>query len=39
MGSSGFVVPNHKELKAGTLTGILKQAGVSLDEFISALRA
>ena len=39
MGSSGCVVPNHKELKAGTLTGILKQAGVPLDEFISALRA
>jgi len=39
MGSSGCVVPNHKELKAGILTGILKQAGVSLDEFISALRA
>ena len=39
MDSSGCVVPNHKELKAGTLTGILKQAGVSLNEFISALRA
>ena len=39
MGSSGCVVPNHKKLKAGTLTGILKQAGVSLNEFISALRA
>jgi len=38
-GSSGCVVPNHKELKAGTLAGILKQAGVSVDEFIEALRA
>lgn len=38
-GSSGCVVPNHRELKAGTLTGILKQAGVSPDEFITALRA
>jgi len=38
-GSSGCVVPNHRELKAGTLVGILKQAGVSPDEFISALRA
>ncbi|MGH2372034.1 MAG: type II toxin-antitoxin system HicA family toxin [bacterium] len=38
-GSSGCVVPNHRELKAGTLVGILKQAGISPDEFITALRA
>ncbi len=37
-GSSGCVVPNHRELKTGTLSGILKQAGVSLDEFIAMLR-
>lgn len=37
--SSGCVVPNHQELKIGTLSGILKQAGVSPDEFIRALRA
>jgi predicted RNA binding protein YcfA (HicA-like mRNA interferase family) len=37
--SSGCVVPNHRELKAGTLAGILKQAGVSADEFIAALRS
>lgn len=36
--SSGCVVPNHRELKAGTLSGVLKQAGVSPDEFIKALR-
>jgi predicted RNA binding protein YcfA (HicA-like mRNA interferase family) len=36
--SSGCVVPNHRELKLGTLSGVLKQAGVSLDEFIRALR-
>lgn len=35
--SQGCVVPNHKELKAGTLAGILKQAGISNDEFIAAL--
>ena len=35
--ASGCVVPNHRELKAGTLSGILKQAGVSADEFIAAL--
>ena len=38
-GSSGCVVPIHQELKVGTLNGILKQAGVSSDEFIKALRA
>ncbi|MBX2997601.1 MAG: type II toxin-antitoxin system HicA family toxin [Caldilineaceae bacterium] len=38
-GSSGCVVPNHGELKTGTLAGILKQAGISVDEFIAALRA
>jgi predicted RNA binding protein YcfA (HicA-like mRNA interferase family) len=36
-GSSGCVVPNHRELKTGTLAGVLKQAGVSVDEFINAL--
>jgi len=36
-GSSGCVVPNHRELKTGTLAGIIKQAGVSADEFIAAL--
>jgi len=38
-GSAGCVVPNHRELKNGTLSGILKQAGVSADEFIAALHA
>lgn len=38
-GSSGCVVPNHHELKVGTLSGILKQAAVSSDEFIKALRS
>lgn len=33
------VVPNHREIKQGTLVGILKQAGLSPEEFISALRA
>lgn len=36
-GSSGCVVPNHSELKTGTLAGILKQAGVSPDDFIRTL--
>jgi predicted RNA binding protein YcfA (HicA-like mRNA interferase family) len=34
----GCVVPNHREVKIGTLSGVLKQAGVSSDEFVSALR-
>jgi len=38
-GASGCVVPNHREVKLGTLAGVLKQAGVSADEFINAWRA
>lgn len=37
-GSAGCVVPDHRELKVGTLAGILKQAGVTPDEFIGSLR-
>ena len=36
-GSSGCVVPNHREIKTGTLSGMLRQAGISREEFISAL--
>jgi len=36
-GSSGCVVPNHREAKVGTLAGALRQAGISADEFIAAL--
>ena len=35
-GTSGCVVPSHRELKVGTLAGILRQAGVSTADFISA---
>ncbi len=35
--SMGCVIPNHKELKSGTLVGLLRQAGVSMEEFIDAL--
>ncbi|MEO7725174.1 MAG: type II toxin-antitoxin system HicA family toxin [Chthoniobacterales bacterium] len=35
-GAAGCVIPNHRELKIGTLAGALRQAGVSPDEFISA---
>ena len=33
-GYVGCVVPLHKELAIGTLRGILKQANVSVEEFI-----
>ena len=33
----GCVVPNHKEVKIGTVNGILRQAGVSAQEFSQAL--
>ncbi len=36
-GANGCVVPNHRELKTGTLAGLLKQAGVSAEQFIEAL--
>jgi len=32
-GVTGCVVPLHRELATGTLRGILKQAGVTVDEF------
>lgn len=36
-GSAGCVVPIHREIKTGTLSGVLKQAGVSREEFKAAL--
>ncbi len=33
-GKLGCVVPIHRELKVGTLSGILKQAQITPDEFI-----
>ena len=33
----GCVVPMHREVKVGTLAGLLRQAGVSPDEFSKAL--
>jgi hypothetical protein len=32
-----IVVPDHKELDRGTLRAIIRQADVSVDEFLSAL--
>jgi len=36
-GEMGCVVPLHKELKLGTLNGILKQAQISAEVFIANL--
>jgi predicted RNA binding protein YcfA (HicA-like mRNA interferase family) len=37
-GSKGCVVPMHGELKIGTLAGVLRQAEISPEDFIKALR-
>ena len=37
-GSAGTVVPMHREVKTGTLAGILRQAGVTQDEFLGAAK-
>lgn len=37
-GDRGCVVPMHREINSWTLNGVLKQAGVSADEFLSALK-
>lgn len=34
----GCSVPMHRELKTGTLHGVLKQAGITQEEFLTALR-
>ncbi len=36
-GDVGCVVPLHKELAIGTLSGVLKQAKVTLEEFTDKL--
>lgn len=37
-GSKGCVIPMHSELKVGTLAGLLRQADVTHEEFIAALK-
>ena len=32
----GCVVPLHRQVKTGTLSAILRQAGVSADEFLAS---
>ena len=38
-GTAGCVVPNHRDVKVGTLAGVLKQAGLTTEEFINSLRS
>ena len=33
----GCVVPNHKEVKVGTVNGVLRPAGVTAEEFNSVI--
>lgn len=35
--SAGCAVPNHRELKVGTVNGVSRQAGVSAEELKSVL--
>jgi predicted RNA binding protein YcfA (HicA-like mRNA interferase family) len=37
-GGHGTVVPMHREVKLGTLSGILRQAQVGQDEFLGAVK-
>lgn len=37
-GGAGCVVPLHKEVKVGTLAGLLRQAGLGHDEFLAAMQ-
>ena len=37
-GEVGTVVPLHREVRIGTLSGILRQAQVPADDFLAALK-
>lgn len=36
-GSATVIVPDHREIRKGTLSAILQQAGVSMDELLGKL--
>jgi predicted RNA binding protein YcfA (HicA-like mRNA interferase family) len=36
-GADGCVVPMHAELKIGTLAGLIRQTGITNDEFVEKL--
>lgn len=37
-GEKGCVIPRHKELAIGTLKSAIRQAGISVDEFVAAYK-
>ena len=37
-GNRGCVIPVHKELAVGTLRSAIKQANISIDEFVNAYK-
>ncbi len=37
-GEKGCVIPKHKELAVGTLRSAIRQAGISIDEFVAAYK-
>ncbi len=37
-GRKGLVVPDHKEIDKGTLIEIIRQAGLSRDEFLELMK-
>ncbi len=37
-GEKGCVIPRHKQLAAGTLRSAIRQAGITVDEFIAACK-
>ena len=36
-GSETVIVPNHREVRKGTLGSILQQAGITIDDLIAAI--
>jgi predicted RNA binding protein YcfA (HicA-like mRNA interferase family) len=37
-GALGCVVPLHREVKTGTLAGLVRQAGLNPEDFLAALK-
>ncbi len=37
-GEKGCVIPRHKQLAVGTLRSAIRQAGISVDEFVEACK-
>ena len=37
-GAQGCVVPLHREVKIGTLSGLVRQAGVDAEDFLAAVK-